>query len=127
MQRLFSSLYLDEDLTDKLAFALRQRGFEAVAAHEVGLASAEDEAHLSYASEHGMILMTCNRDDFVGLARNWAAAGREHSGIIISPQFSDRQFGKLLRLTLNLLNQVAYGELTNTVCYLTAYRRANSG
>jgi hypothetical protein len=69
-----------------------------------------------------MILLTCNRDDFIRLARKWAAEGRQHHGIIISPQFSDRQFGELLRLTLNLLNRVAADDLVNTVCYLTAYR-----
>jgi predicted nuclease of predicted toxin-antitoxin system len=120
--RLFASIYIDEDVTDRLAIALRQRGFEAVAAHEVNLVSASDEAHLTYAAEQEMILLTCNRDDFIRLAHEWAAAGRQHFGIIVSPQFSDRQFGELLRLTLNLLNRIAADDLVNTVCYLTSFR-----
>jgi predicted nuclease of predicted toxin-antitoxin system len=120
---LFSSIYIDEDITDRLAAVLRQRGFEAIAAHETGLVSVADEMHLTYAAEHNMILLTSNRDDFIRLAYDWMAAGRHHAGIIISPQFSDRQFGELLRLTLRLLNQVAADELVDTVCYLTAFRQ----
>lgn len=120
--RLFASLYIDEDITSRLAPALRQRGFDAIAAHEAGLKADEDELHLSFAAERGMILLTSNRDDFIRLARKWATDKRRHYGIVISPQFSDRQFGELLRLVLNLLNRVAADELTNAVCHLTAFR-----
>ena len=57
--RLFASLYIDEDITSRLTPALRQRGFEAVAAHEAGLQADDDELHLTYAAEHGMILFWC--------------------------------------------------------------------
>ncbi len=120
--RLFAALYIDEDVTIQLAITLRQHKFEAVGAREIGMMSANDETHLAYAAEHQMILLTSNRDDFLRLAHDWAAAGRQHYGIIISPQFSKRQFAELLRLILSLLNQVAADDLINTVCYLTAYR-----
>jgi hypothetical protein len=84
--RLFAALYIDEDVTSRLAPALRQRGFEAIAAHEAGLKANDDELHLAYAAEHGMILLISNRDDFIRLARKWAANKRQHHGIVISPQ-----------------------------------------
>lgn len=121
-QRLFAALYIDEDVTVQLASELRQREFEAVGAREIGMISADDEAHLTYASEHQMILLTSNRDDFLRLAHDWAATGRQHYGIIITPQFSKRQFAELLHLVLKLLNQVAADDLIDTVCYLTTYR-----
>jgi predicted nuclease of predicted toxin-antitoxin system len=120
--RLFASLYIDEDVTSRLAPALRQRGFEAVAAHEAGLKADDDELHLAHVAEHRMILLTSNRDDFIRLAQKWAAEKRQHHGIVISSQFSERQFGELLRLILNLLNRVIADNLVNTVCFLTAYR-----
>jgi predicted nuclease of predicted toxin-antitoxin system len=85
--RLFAAIYTDEDITSRLAIALRQRGFEALAAHEAGLVSDTDEAHLIYAAAHQMVLLTCNRDDFIRLAHEWAAAERPHYGIVISPSF----------------------------------------
>ena len=120
--RLFASLYIDKDITSRLAPALRQRGFEAIAAHEAGLKTDDDELHLTYATERGMILLTSNRDDFIRLARKWATDKRQHHGIVISPQFSDRQFGELVRLVSNRLNRVTADDLVNTVCFLAAYR-----
>jgi predicted nuclease of predicted toxin-antitoxin system len=121
-QRLFAALYTDEDITGHLAVVLRQRGFDVVAAHEVNLISIDDQIHLAYAAKHQRILLTCNRDDFIRLAHQWATAGQQHHGIVICPQFSRHQFGELLRFVLNLLNRTAADDLMNTVCYLTAYR-----
>lgn len=119
---IFASLYIDEDITDRLAIALRQRGFNAIAAHEADLISDSDETHLAYAAEYKMILLTSNRDDFIRLAREWVVAGRDHYGIVVAPQFSNRQFGELLRLVLNMLDQVMVDDLINTVCFLTSFR-----
>lgn len=120
--RLFAALYIDEDITDRLAVALRQRGYEAIAAHEAGLGGDKDEVHLQFAAEHKLVLLTSNRDDFLRLAYEWSAVGRQHYGIVIAPQFSRRQFGDLLRQVLNLLDNVAADDLIDTVCYLTNFR-----
>ena len=69
-QRLFAALYVDEDVTVQLANELRPREFEAVGAREIGMLSADDEAHLADAAEHQMILLTSNRDDFLHLVLN---------------------------------------------------------
>jgi ActR/RegA family two-component response regulator len=52
--RLFIALYTDEDITSELAPALRERGFEAQSAGEVGLLQAADAQQLAYAAEHGL-------------------------------------------------------------------------
>jgi predicted nuclease of predicted toxin-antitoxin system len=39
---------------------------------------AEDQTVLRYAAEHSLLMVTCNRDDFLGLART-----SPHHGIII--------------------------------------------
>jgi hypothetical protein len=50
-----------------------------------------DEAQLTYAAEKGMALLTYNIQHFIPLAQAWYLAGREHAGIILSEQFSQRQ------------------------------------
>ena len=42
--RLFASIYIDEDIISRLAPALRQRGFEAIAAHKAGLKADDDDS-----------------------------------------------------------------------------------
>ncbi len=48
--RLFIALYTDEDVTDKLTIAIRERGFEAQCAAEAGLLNVDDAVQLSYAA-----------------------------------------------------------------------------
>jgi len=120
--QLFVSVYIDEDINAQLASTLRDRGYNAVAAREIGHMSMADPDHLAYAVEHQMMLLTSNRDDFIGLAHEWAAASKTHFGIVIAQQYSKVQFGELLQLTLNLLDQVTADEMMNSVCFLTSFR-----
>jgi predicted nuclease of predicted toxin-antitoxin system len=120
--RLFIALYTDEDITDRLASLLRERGFEATCALEEGTAGLSDEEQLTYATQRGWTLLTYNRDDFLTLARQWHAAGREHAGIVVSRQFRLQELGELLRQALRLLDQVPTDEMWNTVRNLQSYK-----
>lgn len=121
--RLFIALYTDEDITNELAPALRERGFDAQSAAEAGLLNADDAVQLAYAAEHALTLITCNADHFLRLARQYAESGRSHSGIVISSeQFSRRRFGELLRLVLQLMNSLSADEMQNCVVYLQQFR-----
>jgi predicted nuclease of predicted toxin-antitoxin system len=101
---LFISLYTDEDVTIELAPALRRRGYIAQSAQEASNREISDEAQLEYASTQGMAILTYNSQDFIPLAERWFFAGHEHAGIIVSQQFSEQQFGELLRQALRLLD-----------------------
>jgi predicted nuclease of predicted toxin-antitoxin system len=119
---LFISLYTDEDVTVELAPALRRRGHMAQSAQEAGNRELSDEAQLEYATIQGMAILTYNSQDFIPLAESWSFAGREHAGIIVSEQFSGRQFGELLRQTLRLLDNLTADEIYNRVVYLQQFR-----
>jgi len=81
-----------------------------------------DEAQLIYATEQGMAILTYNAQDFVPLARTWYFSARVHAGIIISEQFSQRQFGELLRRVLRLLNSLTADEMHNRIVFLQQFR-----
>ncbi len=122
--RLFIALYTDEDVTSNLAPALRRRGYTAESAVEAGNSGVPDEAQLGYAASRGMAILTYNAQDFIPLARAWHIAGRERSGIIISEQFSQRQFGELLRRVLRLLDSVTADEMYNQIVFLQQFQEA---
>ena len=86
--RLFVALYTDADVTADLASAVRRRGYQAQSAAEAGNLTLSDEAQLRYATDHGMAILTYNAQDFIPVARAWYLAGRDHTGIILSEQFS---------------------------------------
>jgi predicted nuclease of predicted toxin-antitoxin system len=119
--RLFIFLYTDEDVTPRLAELLRERGHEAESAMAAGTIGFSDEEQLSFAANRGWTILTCNRKDFSFLARQWQDAGREHAGIVISRQFSNRQTGELLRQTCSLIDSVSAEEMRNTVRNLQSY------
>lgn len=74
---------------DRLVLALlRDAGIECLTAAEAGTLGRPDEAQLLFATERNMASITANRVDFQRLHNAWAAAGREHAGIII---ISDQQ------------------------------------
>ncbi len=121
-ERLFLSLYTDEDVTDQLASRLRVQGFDAASASEWGTLGLTDEEQLVHATERGYALLTFNRDDFVALARRWAEAGREHAGIVRSEELGRRYLGELLRRISKLIDTVPADEMWNTVRQLQSYR-----
>jgi predicted nuclease of predicted toxin-antitoxin system len=119
--RLYIFLYTDEDVTDRLASLLRERGYEAESALKAGTTGWTDEEQLAFAASRGWTLLTYNRRDFSALARHWHDANRSHAGIILSRQFSIRQTGELLRQVCRLIESVPAGEMRNTVRNLQSH------
>jgi hypothetical protein len=68
--KLFIALYTDEDITPKLARALRDREFDAVSAYEVGNVEVPDSAHLDFAAAQGRAILSCNAKHYVPCSKN---------------------------------------------------------
>jgi predicted nuclease of predicted toxin-antitoxin system len=117
---LFVTLYIDEDITHKLAKVLRERGFDAVAAYEAGNIGVPDPVHLEFAASQRRALLTCNARDFAPLFDKWWEASKEHYGIIVSNQL---EFGEMLRRVLNLLDSVTAGEVRNNYKNLAEFAK----
>jgi len=78
-----AKLYLDEDLSQRVAQALRERGFDVVSSHEVGNDGLTDEEQLIYASGQGRHLVTYNARDYLCLADLWYRKGQRFPKILI--------------------------------------------
>jgi predicted nuclease of predicted toxin-antitoxin system len=120
-RRTLIFLYTDEDVTDRLAALLQERGYEAASAGSTGRRGSSDEEQLAFAASRGWTILTYNKRDFTRLAQSWYANGREHAGIVLSRQFSAERTGELLRQTCNLLESVSAEEMWNTVYVLQSY------
>jgi predicted nuclease of predicted toxin-antitoxin system len=60
--------FLDHDVPGEVARVLRHEGYEVTELREVLAVRATDVEVFNYAREHGLMLITCNRDDFSSLA-----------------------------------------------------------
>jgi len=117
---LFIKLYTDADVHGKLAELIRQRGFDAVSAYEVGNERLDDSEQLAYAFSQGRAVLTCNISHFASLFDEYWQGGREHYGIVVSEQLP---IGEMLRRALNLLNSVTADEMRNNWKNLAEFAR----
>ena len=89
-------LLLDEMLPPALAVQLRDRGFDVqTVAERRDLVGAPDETVLEAATSERRIVVTRNIVDFIPLGQQWAAAGRQHAGVVaLAPKTfpQDRSF-----------------------------------
>ncbi len=74
-------LYLDENLSPRIAVQLRRRGIDAVTVHDLDVAGDTDENHLARATRLQRVLVTADVDFLV-----IAALGQEHLGIVFGEQ-----------------------------------------
>lgn len=103
-------LYVDADVTPKLAHALRQRGYDVLSAHEAGNADAADLEQRAFAVTEDRALLTCNSGDFTAIFEDYWYADRAHNGVIVSEQL---EFGEMLRRVVRLLDTVDAGDMRN--------------
>lgn len=69
---------LDHDVPQDLSYLLDQLGHEVLLLRKVLKGDAPDEAVLQFAHDQDCVVLTCNRDDFLDLAKT-----RPHHGIVI--------------------------------------------
>ncbi len=78
------TFYIDEDaMANALKVALSNAGFEVLTAQDAGHRGWGDEAHLEFAARNGFTLYSFNRHDFSRIHKDWMAAGKSHSGIVL--------------------------------------------
>jgi len=98
-------LYLDEDISYRIAEQLRLRGYDCTSAQEQGAHRLSDQEQLECAVADQRGLVTYNRDDFIQLVVDWFDAGREHYGVlIISSRIPKHAFGTIIRLLSEYLD-----------------------
>jgi hypothetical protein len=92
-------LLLDANLSGpRIARPLRSDGHDVLAVSDhVELEGLDDPAVLELTASERRILITRNSRDFAPLLREWAEAGRSHSGCTLIWTLDHGEFGAILR------------------------------
>ena len=109
-------LFLDEDVPEGVALALRLRGYDVRTVQEAGRKGLTDAEQLSYARSEGRVLLTHNAADFARLHLTFVGTGKKHGGIILAKQLP---IGVVVRAMLNLLSGSRAEDLRNRLVWLS--------
>ena len=77
-----------------------------------------DEEQLDFAVSNRRAIVTFNIKDFVLLHQSWLSEGKEHFGIIVSPEI---RISKLIHLCLKFLYRIEGKELLNQMHFLQEF------
>lgn len=109
-------LYLDEDIHEDIAMALRLRGYDVKTTKEAGNKGLSDIEQLKYASAKRRVIISCNISDFNRLHSEFIKKGLGHSGIILSKQLP---VGIIVKALLRMLSNIDSEEIRNNVVWVS--------
>jgi predicted nuclease of predicted toxin-antitoxin system len=111
-------IYLNENLSWKIAKALREYGYDAISSLEVDMNEADDNAQFEYAISQGRAIVTNNFRDFVELYNQYASKGKSHYGIIFTTRCTIPTIIKRLK---KLLKTVPTKQTENKIIWLNDF------
>jgi len=109
-------LFLDEDVPEAIATALKLRGYDVTTVKEAGRKGMADIDQLKYASSEKRVLLSFNIADFYKIHSEFIRNGLNHSGIILSKQLS---IGTIIKALLKLLSAITPEKIRNNVIWLS--------
>ncbi len=113
--------YLDEDMSQAAAEALRSQSIEALSCHEAGNDGLTDNEQLAFAAAQGYMIVSYNRNDFLALGARWFSESKAFPGItiLLEKRFPRRDIGRQVKGLVHFaLNSPATVE--NAVVFLSA-------
>jgi hypothetical protein len=113
--------FIDKDLPPAIAKILRAHGLTATSVVDEGRQGLSDEEHLRFATAQNLVLVTANIADYRELARQWAASGREHTGLVfvLTKRFPRREAAAIARALRVLVGQETPVQMRNSARFLT--------
>jgi predicted nuclease of predicted toxin-antitoxin system len=113
--------FIDEDLPPAIAEILRMANIPASSVVHEKRQGLSDEEQLAYAARRQLILVTANIADYVELARQWAARGHEHAGLVLvsTKRFPRRDARAIARALRLLAARETAPQMRNSARFLT--------
>lgn len=116
---------LDEDLNPVIAEVGRGIGLDVVSVHEIGRRGLGDRQQLAFAAAEGRVLVTRNRDDFIGLTVSFYQSGEGHPGLVVVPwSLPNKEPERIAHALKRWQEQRTAGEVAYGIFFLDPQRLA---
>jgi hypothetical protein len=111
-------IYLNENLSWKIAKSLREYGYDVVSSLEVEMNEADDNAQFEFAISQRRTIVTNNFSHFAELYDQYASEGKNHYGIIFTTKCTIPAMIKRLK---KLLETVTTKQIENQITWLNDF------
>ncbi len=107
-------LYLNENLSWRIAKALREYGYDVISSHEADMNEEDDRKQFDFAVAQKRAVVTNNFRDFVNLHKDYMTEGKQHYGIIFTAKYPIAVMIRKLRkfvgmmTSIKLMNQIRW-------------------
>ena len=112
--------FIDEDLPPAIAEILHSYSIRATSVVGEGRQGLTDEEQLHFAATQNLVLVSANIADYAELARQWAASGREHAGVVfvLTKRFRRRNAAAIARALRTLAEEEPPAQMRNSARFL---------
>lgn len=112
------TLYLNENLSWRIARALREYGYDVISSHEAGMDEEDDPPQFAFAVDQERAVVTNNFADFVALHEAYLASHTTHYGVIFTTKCP---ISVLIRRLRTLLETVSREQMMNQIRWLNEF------
>ena len=111
-------LYLNENLSWRIARALREYGYDVISSQEAGMNQEEDPPQFAFAVEQERAVVTNNFADFIALHEEYLERNTTHYGVIFTTKCP---ISVLIRRLRTLLGNVSREQMINQIRWLNEF------
>lgn len=117
---MIHGLYMDDDTgIRELTEQASQLGIPAPRSDDLGMRGRTDIEHLRRAPSEGLVLVTCNRRDFLALHWDFLTRSEQHSGIVVIDQEISK--GERIRALLAFVQVATPKDVVGKVLFLKVW------
>lgn len=111
-------LYLNENLSWRIARALREYGYDVISSQEAGMNQEDDPPQFAFAIEQERAVVTNNFADFIALHEEYLAHNTTHYGVIFTTKCP---ISVLVRRLRTLLGSISREQMINQIRWLNEF------
>jgi predicted nuclease of predicted toxin-antitoxin system len=111
-------IYLNENLSWRIAKALREYGYDVVSSYDLGMNTEEDEVQFDFAVSEERAILTNNFGDFVRLCDEYITLGKDHYGVILTTKCT---IGTTIKRLRKLLENITAKQMKNQILWLNEF------
>ncbi len=117
-QKIMLKIYLNENLSWRIARALREYGYDVISSFEAGMNEEEDPEQFAFAVKEQRAVVTNNFADFAAIHDEYQEKNIKHFGVIFTTKCS---ISVLIQRLREMMENVSQDQMINQIRWLNEF------